>query len=464
MTGPRLERDSMGEVAVPGDAYYGASTQRARENFPISGLRFGRLFIHALGLIKQQAALVNGELSLLDSALAGAIAAAAGEVAGGALDEWFVVDIFQSGSGTSTNMNANEVIANRVNQQFGGALGARAPVHPNDHVNLGQSSNDVIPTALHVSAALAMAADLIPALAALEATLRSKSTDLWPVVKSGRTHLQDATPIRIGQELLGHAGQIELASERCRRAVTELHEVALGGTAVGTGLATHPEFAGRVMRRVAELTGLPFRETANHFRAQSNLDAAVSASAAVRTAAIGVYKVAGDLRMLGSGPRSGLSEIHLPEVQPGSSIMPGKVNPVIAESAAMVTAQVIGNDATIAFAGAAGSLLELNTMMPVVAFNLLQSIELLAAAARNLAERCIAGIAATANGPALLERNLASCTALMPRIGYDAAAAIAHEAHASGRTIREVAHERSELSAADLDSLLDPLNMLGPGR
>ncbi|MFN2568367.1 MAG: lyase family protein, partial [Candidatus Dormibacteria bacterium] len=401
---------------------------------------------------------------LIDGDLTVAVEKACTEVVEGALDEWFVVDIFQSGSGTSTNMNANEVIASRANQHLGGRPGDRAPVHPNDHVNLGQSSNDVIPTALHLATGLAIHEQLLPALTALEGSLRRRSQALWPVIKSGRTHLQDATPIRLGQELLGHAGQMELAGRRCRQAATELQELALGGTAVGTGMATHPEFAERVVGRLRAVTGIPLRETDNHFRAQSNLDIAVSASGALRATALSLHKVAGDVRWLASGPRTGLAEISVPAVQPGSSIMPGKVNPVIAESASMVAAQVVGNDASIAFAGAAGSRLQLNTMMPVIALNLLQSVELLATASVNLAERCIDGIEATPRGPALLERNLSLCTALMPRIGYDAAAAIADEAHRTGRTVREVAGGRLDLSDAELDVLLDPSGMVQPGR
>ena len=362
----------MGELEVPADAYYGASTMRARLNFPISPLRLPRDFIRALGLIKRQAAIVNVELGLLESRLGEAIAQAAREVADGQLDAQFVVDVFQTGSGTSTNMNANEVIGNRAIELLGGVLGSRTPVHPNDHVNLCQSSNDVIPTAIHVAGAVALSRDLLPALAGLEASLRAKAEELWPVVKTGRTHLQDATPIRLGQEFLGWAGQVERAQRRCRQALGELCELALGGTAVGTGVNTHPAFAGRVIAGLAATCELPFIETDNHFQAQATLDGVVAAHGALRATAVSLYEVAANIRLLACGPRAGIAEIALPEVQPGSSIMPGKINPVIAESLTMVAAQVVGNDATIAFAGAAGSLLELNVMMPVAAHALLE--------------------------------------------------------------------------------------------
>ena len=459
----RTERDSMGEFEVPAGAYYGANTMRAKVNFPISDLRLPRGFIRAIGLIKQQAAMVNRELGLLDENLAGAIIRAAQDIVDGSLDAEFIVDVFQTGSGTSTNMNANEVIANRAIELLGGKLGSRNPVHPNDHVNLGQSSNDVIPTAIQVAAAVAIHEDLIPALRILEASLRRKADEFWPVVKTGRTHLQDATPIRLGQEFLGYAGQVERASERCETAIATLSELPLGGTAVGTGVGTHPEFPAKVIALVATDLGIPFRETENHFSGQSTLDAVVSASGGLRAVAIALYKIASDIRLLGCGPRAGIAEISIPVVQPGSSIMPGKVNPVICESVTMVAAQVIGNDATIAFCAAAGSLLELNVMMPVAAYDLLQSAALLAASARNLATQCVDGITATENGPAMVERGLMLCTALAPRIGYDAAAAIAKEAYESGRTVREVARERSGLDEEELTSLLDAEAMTRPG-
>jgi len=453
----------MGEFEVPAGAYYGASTMRAVVNFPISGLRMPTRFIAALGLIKQQAALVNAELGLLDQSVADAIVEAATDVIEGRLDEQFPIDVFQTGSGTSTNMNANEVIANRAIEILGGRIGSRTPVHPNDHVNLCQSSNDVIPTAIHVAAALALKEELLPQLEVLEQSLRRKSNEFWPIVKTGRTHLQDATPIRLGQEFMGWAGQVERARRRTGTALDELCEVALGGTAVGTGVNAHPQFACGVCARIRTITGLPFRESDNHFQAQSTLDSAVQASGALRTAAVSLYKIASDIRLLGCGPRAGIGEIAIPAVQPGSSIMPGKVNPVICESVTMVAAQVVGNDATVAFCGAAGSLLELNVMMPVAAHCLLQSISLLASASRNLAVQCVDGIEATDNGPALVERGLMTGTALAPRIGYDAAAAVAKEASRSGRTVREVAREMTDLNDEELRRLLDPERMTEPG-
>jgi len=459
----RTERDSMGEFDVPADAYYGANTMRAVVNFPISDLRLPRGFIRALGLIKQAAAQTNADLGLLEPRIAEAVVRAAQDVVDGSLDDAFVVDVFQTGSGTSTNMNANEVISNRAIELLGGEKGSRTPVHPNDHVNLGQSSNDVFPSAIHVAAGVEIRDRLIPALERLEASLRRQSEKQWEVIKTGRTHLQDATPIRLGQEFLGWAGQVERGRRRAATALDELTEIALGGTAVGTGVNTHPDFARRVTERVAEATGVPFRETGNHFQAQSRLDGVVTASALLRTIAVSLHTIAGDLRLLGCGPRAGIAEIALPAVQPGSSIMPGKVNPVICESVTMVAAQVIGNDATVAFAGAAGSLLELNVMMPVAAYNLLQSIAILSTSAVNLAEQAVDGVEATANGPRLVEEGLMTCTALAPRIGYDAAAAIAKEAFRSGRTVRQVAREQTELTEEELTALLDPVRMTEPG-
>ena len=462
MSTTRRERDSMGEMEVPAEAYYGAQTARAARNFQISTLRFSRGFILALGLIKKAAAQVNMDLGLLSPELAAAIIRAAQAVCEGEHDDQFVLDIFQTGSGTSTNMNANEVIGNRAIELLGGVLGSRTPVHPNDHVNLCQSSNDVIPTAIHVAGAVALSRDLLPALAVLEASLRAKAEELWPVVKTGRTHLQDATPIRLGQEFLGWAGQVERAQRRCRQALGELCELALGGTAVGTGVNTHPAFAERVIAGLAVTCDLPLVETGNHFQAQATLDGVVAAHGALRATAVSLYEVAANIRLLACGPRAGIGEIALPEVQPGSSIMPGKINPVIAESLTMVAAQVVGNDATVAFAGATGSLLELNVMMPVVAHALLESIGILAAAATNFARQAVDGITATGNGPRLVEQGLMTCTGLAPRIGYDRAAQIAKEAFATGRTVREVARERTELTDAELDVLLDPVAMTEP--
>jgi len=459
----RIERDSMGEVRVPSDAYYGAQTQRAVENFPVSNLRFPRRFIKALGQIKMAAAEVNADLGLLDPEIARAIVLAAQEVIEGKMDSQFVVDIFQTGSGTSTNMNANEVIANRAIELLGGEIGTKSPVHPNDHVNLGQSSNDVIPTAIHVSTLSAIQEDLEPALSELLAALREKSVEFMPIIKTGRTHLQDATPIRLGQEFEGYAGQVERALQRLSYAKAELSEVALGGTAVGTGINTHPEFARRVCEKLSQLNGFEIRETTNHFQAQSSLDACVLTSGVLKTIAVSLMKIANDIRWLGSGPRAGIGELELPEVQPGSSIMPGKVNPVIAESLLMVCAQVIGSDAVVATGGQWGNF-ELNTMMPVVAYNLLLAVEILSNGARNFAARCVRGLRATEKGPQLVEQGLAICTALAPEIGYDAAAKIAQEAHRTGRTIREVARERTQLSDEELDRILNPEVMTEPGR
>jgi len=459
--GKRTERDSMGEMEVPAQAYYGATTQRAVLNFPISGLRIPGRMIRALGLIKWAAAGTNGELGLVPAKLADAVARAAEEVADGKLDDEFVIDVFQTGSGTSSNMNANEVIANRAAELLGGKRGDRELVHPNDHVNHGQSSNDVIPTAVHLAALLAIREDLEPGVRLLREELDRKAEEFWDVIKTGRTHLQDATPIRLGQVFRGYAGQMERAGRRIERAREELSEVALGGTAVGTGINTHPEFASRTCRKISERTGLAIRESENHFQAQSTLDGVVAASSELRTIALSLLKIANDVRLLGSGPRTGLRELAIPEVQPGSSIMPGKVNPVIAESAIMVAAQVLGNDQAIVQAGE-WSFFELNTMLPLAAHNLVQSIELLGAATKNFAEKCVRGTTATDVGPNMVTRGLAIVTGLVPQIGYDRAAAIAHEAATTGKSIREVAEEQTELSAAELDAALDPFKMTRP--
>jgi fumarate hydratase class II len=460
--GTRIERDTMGELAVPSHAYYGVQTARAIENFPISGLRFPRAFIRAMGLIKRAAATVNASLGLLDQKLAEAITQAATEVIDGKLDAEFPVDIFQTGSGTSTNMNANEVISNRATELLGGTRGSKL-VHPNDHVNLGQSSNDVIPTAIHIAASEMIARRLIPALARLHAALDRKAREFDGIVKIGRTHLQDATPVRLGQEFGGYTRQIELGIARMRRAQDMLSEVALGGTAVGTGLNTHPEFASRVLALISQETGCSFKEAANHFEAQSAQDSLVEASGELRTLAVSLMKIANDIRWLGSGPRCGLGEILLPETQPGSSIMPGKVNPVIAESVTMVCAQVIGNDVTITIGGQAGNF-ELIVMLPVMAYNLLQSIEILSTASENFAAKCIEGIMADERRCRdLIEQSLALCTALAPEIGYEAAATIAKEAYRTGKTVREVARERKILPEERLNELLDPRRMTEPG-
>jgi len=454
----RIEHDSMGAMRVPRDALWGASTQRAVENFPISGYRFPRRFIQALGVIKHAAARANEDLGLLSADVAGAIRTAADEVASGDLDGHFVVDVFQTGSGTSTNMNANEVIARRAAAHLPGAR-----IHPNDHVNMSQSSNDVVPSAMHVAARAAVEEDLVPALGALRDALAAKAVAFDAVVKIGRTHLQDATPIRLGQEFGAYARQVELAIARVRRAACDLEELALGGTAVGTGINAHPAFAARVAALVSERTALPFREASNHFEAQGAKDAVVQLSGTLKTAAVSLTKIATDLRWLSSGPRCGIGEINLPAAQPGSSIMPGKVNPVLAEALCQVAAFVIGADLTIAICGQAGNF-ELNAMMPVMAYQLLESIRIMAAAVRQFTERCVVGITVNAERcAAMIERSLAMCTALVPVIGYDAAAAIAEESAATGKTVREIARERKVLSEEALARILDPLRMTEPG-
>lgn len=460
--GTRVERDTMGELAVPADAYYGVQTARAIENFPISSMRMPRSMIRAMGLIKRAAAAVNHSLGLLAQQPANAIKQAATEVVEGKLDAEFPVDVFQTGSGTSTNMNTNEVISNRATELLGGARGSKL-VHPNDHVNLGQSSNDVIPTAIHIAASETIQRQLLPALTRLHRALVQKAKDFDSIVKIGRTHLQDATPVRLGQEFGGYARQIELSIGRMKRAQEAMSEVALGGTAVGTGLNCHPEFSAKVMAVISQETGCPFKEATNHFEAQSTQDSLVEASGELRTLAVSLMKIANDIRWLGSGPRCGLGEIHLPETQPGSSIMPGKVNPVIAESVTMVCAQVIGNDVTVTIGGQAGNF-ELLVMLPVMAYNLLQSVELLATASDNFAVKCIEGITANKERcQSLIEESLAMCTALAPEIGYEAAAKLAKEAYRSGKTVREVAKEQKVLPEKQLDELLDPWRMTEPG-
>ena len=452
----------MGEMAVPESALYGASTQRAVLNFPISGQPLPRAFIRSLALIKQAAAETNAELGLLDAEVAGAIAAAAAEVAAGEHAGEFPIDVYQTGSGTSTNTNMNEVVATLATRRLARAgVEATTKVHPNDHVNRCQSSNDVIPTALQLSAAIRIREALIPTLEVLRAALDAKADELWPVVKTGRTHLQDATPIRLGQEFRGYAGQIEESIRRATAAVAELSVVPLGGTAVGTGINAHPGFAAAATKRLAATTGLEIREAPNHFHAQATIDVAIAAHGAIRTIALSLWKIGSDIRLMGMGPRAGIAEIALPETQPGSSIMPGKVNPVIVARCRWVGARAVATPATIAFAQT-GSLLELNVMLPVTVLALLESIDLLAASARNFADRCVSGIVATDRGPALVEQGLMLATALAPEIGYDAAAALAKEALKSGRTIRELSAERG-IAADRLDQLLDPAAMTEPG-
>jgi fumarate hydratase class II len=462
----RIERDSLGEIDVPAGAYYGAQTERARRNFPVSGLRFPRRFLAALGAIKREAARVNAELGVVPPELAETIVRAAEEVAAGKLDAHFPVDIFQTGSGTSTNMNANEVIANRAIEILGGVIGGKDPVHPNDHVNASQSSNDVIPTAIHVAAYGAIVEDLEPALGELAAALEEKARAFDGVVKIGRTHLQDAVPVRLGQEFGGYARQVRNGSARLDAIKPRLAELALGGTAVGTGLNAPPQFAAKAIAQLAASTGWPFVPAPDRFEALASKDACVEVSGALKTVAVSLSKIANDLRWLASGPRGGIGEIRLPSLQPGSSIMPGKVNPVIPEAVLMVAAQVIGNDATItlAAAGGLGGVFELNVMMPVIAYNLLQSIEILANSTLILARKCVAGIEPDAErARRMIENSLAMATALAPRVGYDKAAEIAQEAHRTGRTVREVCQERGVLPADELERLLDPDRMTRGG-
>ncbi len=454
----RTEHDSMGEVQVPATALYGASTQRAVENFTLSDLRLPPHFITALALIKAACAHINHELGLLDADLAAAIEKAAREVARGRHERHFPVDLFQTGSGTSTNMNANEVIATLAARRL------KRPVHPNDHVNLGQSSNDVVPSALHVAAATRIHGALLPALRHLEETLRQRADETVGTVKTGRTHLMDAVPLALGHEIGAWATQIAHGRVRVEGTLERLQRLALGGTAVGTGLNAHPQLGRQVAALLREWTGLPFAEASDHYEAQATVDTAVETSGQLKTVAVSLMKIANDLRWMNSGPGAGLGEITLPILQPGSSIMPGKVNPVIPEAVAQVAAQVIGNDATITMAGQAGNF-QLNVMLPVVAYNLLQSVELLASAARALADKAVAGF--KVNGQALAEplaRNPILATALNPVIGYERAAAIAKRAWSEGRTVREVAEEMTNLDAATLERLLDPAQLARGGR
>jgi fumarate hydratase class II len=453
----REEKDSMGTVQVPNDAYYGAQTQRAADNFTISGLTFPFSFIRALCMIKKHAAVVNRELGLLDKRVAEAITIAAEEVNQGQLDDQFIVDVFQTGSGTSTNMNANEVIAGRANEILTGKRGGKFPVHPNDHVNLGQSSNDVIPSTIHIAALTEIRNHLLPSMAKLQKDLKEKSAEIKDVKKIARTHLQDAVPISLGQEFSGYARQVELGIDRIKSVEATLSELALGGTAVGTGLNTHPGFAVRVIAGISQETGCTFKEAQNHFEAQAAQDAVVETSGALKTLAVSLIKIANDIRWLSSGPRCGLGEINIPSLQPGSSIMPGKVNPVIPETVLQVAAQVIGNDAVITFSGQAGNF-ELNVMLPLMAYNLLQSIYLLSRAVTVLGEKCIKGISAniekcTSN----LEQSLALVTAFVPAIGYDKAAAIAKEAYETGKTVREVACKARVLPEREVNKILDEI-------
>jgi fumarate hydratase class II len=459
----RTEKDSMGEMTLPASALHGASTHRAVLNFPVSGYRFSRPFIRALGLIKWAAAQANHALGLLDAERSTLIVEAAEEVVEGKLDDHFPLDIFQTGSGTSTNTNANEVIANRCAQLADEPIGSRELVHPNDHVNMGQSSNDVIPSAINISAAEQIKNCLIPALAKLHAALAAKAKEFWNVMKIGRTHLMDATPVRLGQEFSGYAQQIAYAQERAQKSIEALRELALGGTAVGTGLNRHINLPEKILRHLEQRTGIAFYEAKDHFEAQGGKDAVVEVSGHLKTIAVSLFKIANDIRWLGSGPRCGIGEIQLPATQPGSSIMPGKVNPVICESVMMVCAQVMGNDTTITWAGANGNF-ELNVMMPVMAHNLLESIRLLANVVDVFCDKCVRGIVANEERcRELIELSMAMVTSLAPRIGYDRAAEIAKESAKTGRTVREIAREKKVLPERELERALDPVKMTEPG-
>jgi len=449
----RVEKDSLGEVQVPESAYYGASTQRAVENFPVSGMQMPPAFLKTLALIKQMAAWVNRDLGLLDEAVATAIDTVCQEIQDGKLADQFPVDVFQTGSGTSTNMNMNEVIASRANELVTGKRGGREPVHPNDHVNLGQSSNDVIPTALHVSTVVAVKDSLVPGLEQLAMALWEKALAFENIGKIGRTHLQDAVPIKLGDEFAGYTYQVQKGVTRATNVTHELAELPLGGTAVGNGLNTHPEFAEKVIALIAQHTGFQFRKAQNHFEAQGARDAAVAAGGLLKTVAVSLTKVANDIRWLGSGPRSGLGEIRLPAVQPGSSIMPGKVNPVIPEAVIQAAAQVIGNDAVITLAGKGGHF-ELNAMQPIIIHNLHQSIQLLTNAADIFTQRCIRGIEADQEKClGTIENSLALATYLVPDLGYDKSAEIAHRAYAEGKTVEAVVREKGVLPAERVDAI-----------
>lgn len=459
----RLESDSMGEMKVPKNAYWAAQTQRAVENFPVSGIRFSRSFVRALGLVKLSAAKANMALGDLDKKRGNGIVRAATEVIDGKLDAHFVLDIYQTGSGTSSNMNANEVIMNRANEFLGGKIGDKKPVHPNDHVNMGQSSNDVIPTCMHVAALEEIEKKLLPALKDLQKALEKKVKEYDKIMKIGRTHLMDATPLRLGQEFSGYASMVKHDVMRLEGTRAHLSELALGGTAVGTGINRRKKFPALAIKEINKITGLKFVEAENHFEAQGAKDAIVEASSALKTVAVSLIKIANDIRFLGSGPRCGIGELSLPAVQPGSSIMPGKVNPVMAESLVQVCAQVIGNDAAVSLGGAFGNF-ELNVMMPMMTHNILQSIELLSNVVKLFNERCIAGLKANKERcEELVEKSLAMVTSLAPVIGYDNAAKLAKESHATGKTVRELCIEKKVLPEKELAKLLDPWSMTEPG-
>ncbi|EFK11803.1 fumarate hydratase [delta proteobacterium NaphS2] len=451
----REEQDTMGTVRVPETAYYGAQTQRAKENFAISDLRFPHSFYKALGMIKKHAARVNKDLKLFDEEIAEAVIQASNEVIQGKFDDQFVVDVFQTGSGTSTNMNINEIVSGRANEKLTGKRGGKTPVHPNDHVNKGQSSNDVIPSAIHIACTMGIEEDLIPAMEEFRKTLEKKSEEFREIRKIARTHLQDAVPISLGQEFSGYAAQVEKGILRIKDTEKRLCALPLGGTAVGTGINAPPGFAARVIEGISAETGYPFKEAVNHFEAQAAKDTTVEVSGALKTYAVGLIKIANDIRWLSSGPRCGLGEMTLPDLQPGSSIMPGKVNPVIPEAVLQVAGQVIGNDAAITYGGQAGNF-ELNVMMPLIAYNLLESVQLLASSSRRFSDHCIRGISANREQcVSNLEKSLSLATAFVPEIGYDRSASIAKEAHRTGKTVRETAKEMGLLSNDRIDRILD---------
>ena len=460
----RKEQDSMGDMLVPDDAYYGAQTQRAVENFPISGIPISKSMIQALGKIKRSAAIVNNELGLLDGERKNAIVQAADEIIEGKFYSQFPIDIYQTGSGTSSNMNCNEILSNRASEIMGGVIGAKDPVHPNDHVNLGQSSNDVIPTAIHIAANTMLEEELIPALQKLADELDKKAIEFSDIVKIGRTHLQDATPITLGQEFSGYTQMVKNGIKRIQNAQGFLSELAIGGTAVGTGINTKAQFGSLVAKEISRFTGISFIEASNHFEAQGAQDAAVETSGALKTIAVSLSKIANDIRWLGSGPRAGLGELILPAVQPGSSIMPGKINPVICEAMIQGCAQVIGNDMAITIGGQ-GGVFELNLMLPLIAHNLTNSITILSNSTNIFTEKLITGLKANKEKCAgYIEGSLAMCTSLAPVIGYDKAAQIAYKAFNSGKTVREIAMEDNVLDKDKLDEILDPKSMTMPSK
>ena len=460
----RKEQDSMGDMLVPDDAYYGAQTQRAVENFPISGIPISKSMIQALGKIKRSAAIVNNELGLLDGERKNAIVQAADEIIEGKFYSQFPIDVYQTGSGTSSNMNCNEILSNRASEIMGGVIGAKDPVHPNDHVNLGQSSNDVIPTAIHIAANTMLEEELIPALQKLADKLDKKAIEFSDIVKIGRTHLQDATPITLGQEFSGYTQMVKNGIKRIQNAQGFLSELAIGGTAVGTGINTKAQFGSLVAKEISRFTGISFIEASNHFEAQGAQDAAVETSGALKTVAVSLSKVANDIRWLGSGPRAGLGELILPAVQPGSSIMPGKTNPVICEAMIQGCAQVIGNDMAITIGGQ-GGVFELNLMLPLIAHNLTNSITILSNSTNIFTEKLITGLKANKEKCAgYIEGSLAMCTSLAPVIGYDKAAQIAYKAFNSGKTVREIAMEDNVLDKDKLDEILDPKSMTMPSK